>query len=548
MDFHHTIQLRVGNVSLVLYSREATPWDSIRIQKHLSGCTGSEASVTFVKELIDKCSEEHEICRVPADTVLSTRVLDIGDLKSQELTESITLFDTMQHRAPYACLSHCWGAVHTITTTRDNIQSNKEGMRIASLPRTFQDAIDFTRRLGIRYLWIDSLCIIQDDEEDWRREAAQMCDLYRNCVICIASTNSSDDRGGCYNYQPIRTVRFSSNTYGKCKTESSPWEVFVRTPLKHWALSDTPFGNRDNTGILRTRGWVYQERMLAPRFLNFLEQEVACECRLGSRCECGCQCDLMTMGAKKSEFTKAVTEGNIDSLAFEWRQMIGSYTSLKLTYQQDRLPAIAGIAQRFQEIRGSTYHAGIWRDTAVVDLTWEVWHHSASWKERGKNTYARVDGVPSWSWGCVATMIFYDWAMRDTSEKLCEVIDIGFKGLIPQGDPCGLSNHRLKIYGFILSATLRYKDIGTWCNLEIPNCKDQVNFGNDVVFGIQGPSYIPSGDLVYCLLLLKDDFHYKCLVLQKLDNEEDLYRRIGIVRHKENIFVQGAEKKVVSIV
>lgn len=155
---HHTIRLKVGQLEeILLYCLEVTPWSSIQIQNHITGWTDSEDSLNFVKETLSACSQEHELCRTPEDTPLPTRVLDLGTKTNLESGDTIRLYETDHQRAPYACLSHRWGSTHRIMTTTDSIQSHKEGINVASLPRTFKDAIDFTRRLGIRYLWIDSL-------------------------------------------------------------------------------------------------------------------------------------------------------------------------------------------------------------------------------------------------------------------------------------------------------------------------------------------------------------------------------------------------------
>jgi len=155
---HHTIRLEVGQFEeIALYCLETTPWSSIRVQSHITGWTDSKDSLNFVKDILFACSQEHELCRTPEDTPLPTRVLDLGAVGNPESKEAIRLFETGHQRTPYVCLSHCWGSSHIIRTTANNIQSHKEGINIMSLPRTFKDAVDFTRRLGIRYLWIDSL-------------------------------------------------------------------------------------------------------------------------------------------------------------------------------------------------------------------------------------------------------------------------------------------------------------------------------------------------------------------------------------------------------
>jgi len=163
MILHHTIRIQVGSSAryedeLILYCIKSTPWSSIRIQNHISGWTDTEESLEFVKEALAACSKEHALCRTSEDTALPTRVLDLRSLlEDAEHAETIRLSETGHQNAPYACLSHCWGRAIGIKTTKDSLELFKKSIQLDSLPRTFRDAVDFTRRLGIRYLWIDSL-------------------------------------------------------------------------------------------------------------------------------------------------------------------------------------------------------------------------------------------------------------------------------------------------------------------------------------------------------------------------------------------------------
>ncbi|KAB5584705.1 heterokaryon incompatibility protein-domain-containing protein [Coniochaeta sp. 2T2.1] len=107
----------------------------------------------------------------------------------------------------YAALSHCWGKSPTNTTTKAVFVSHTQGIDILSLSKTFQHTIFVTRELGIRYLWIDSLCIIQDDEDDWKREAENMADVFANAFVTIAASASTDGDGGLFYPRALETER-----------------------------------------------------------------------------------------------------------------------------------------------------------------------------------------------------------------------------------------------------------------------------------------------------------------------------------------------------
>ena len=100
-------------------------------------------------------------------------------------------------------LSHCWGTSRRLMATKETLKDLQGGVAVSSLPETFRDAIVITRRLGIRYLWIDYLCIIQDDPQDWEREASKMADVYRNSYLTISAAASADSSSGCF---PARTA------------------------------------------------------------------------------------------------------------------------------------------------------------------------------------------------------------------------------------------------------------------------------------------------------------------------------------------------------
>jgi hypothetical protein len=100
--------------------------------------------------------------------------------------------------APYIALSHCWGLAHILTTTTETLAARMEGIPPSVLPLTFQHAVQITRALNFRYLWIDSICIIQNDELDWQRESANMCNIYKNSAVTIAADAASDSTKGCF--------------------------------------------------------------------------------------------------------------------------------------------------------------------------------------------------------------------------------------------------------------------------------------------------------------------------------------------------------------
>lgn len=132
---------------------------------------------------------------VDARSKLPTRVLEIdGDKHDFQLR----LVEAGGLHGRYIALSHCWGTDRHIVTNRANLQSHKLMVGFGQLPKTFQDAVIFARALGIHYLWIDSLCIVQDDVQDWKNEAGKMASVYRDAYCTIAATGSQGDQEGMF--------------------------------------------------------------------------------------------------------------------------------------------------------------------------------------------------------------------------------------------------------------------------------------------------------------------------------------------------------------
>ena len=123
---------------------------------------------------LDTCVRAHQNCKRQQHTPLPTRVVDVG---ANDGCRPVLYLSTLGECAPYAALTHCWGVGIAFKTTTATLADRIRGMDTGELPRNFRDAVTITRRLGLRYVWIDALCIVQDDSDDWKREAASMAEI-----------------------------------------------------------------------------------------------------------------------------------------------------------------------------------------------------------------------------------------------------------------------------------------------------------------------------------------------------------------------------------
>ncbi|KAI1417299.1 heterokaryon incompatibility protein-domain-containing protein [Hypoxylon sp. FL1857] len=349
-----------------------------------------------VKEYEYFCTAAREaLPRVPT---LPARVVDVGRRDGK-----IKLVEGNGRAQKYLCLSHCWGKQQITTTTQSTLAERMLEIRTEDLSKTFAEAIDMTRRFEIDYIWIDSLCIIQDDSEDWERESVRMASIYRNAYLTIAATKSSSGDGGLFAHTPDFEVS------GTTPSGEDYYLVF-RERIHHDLTAD---GGTPHFPLMR-RAWVYQERMLSQRVLHFGYYEIFWECSTKVCCECGNVDSLGYMGTIPIPIPRKMMASALESLgrtlsgnwtnrewvesaryfiARMWRSMVTIYTALNLTIASDCLPALGGVARTFAEKRKSPYLAGLFEDSLLDDLLWITF---SCMKTRLSKWRA-----PSWPWASV---------------------------------------------------------------------------------------------------------------------------------------------------
>jgi hypothetical protein len=328
----------------------------------------------------------------------------------------------------YMTLSHCWGnSVDMIKTTKRNLASQKISIGWNDLPQVFKDAIELARSLDCQWIWIDSLCIIQNDENDWKGESAKMAEIYSNSLLNIAATSSSTSSRSLFTHR--RHPGDLADNYEDWSLEpfklvegpnGGASEVYVRVSHSrgHDFLAEQVINRRDEHVPLLGRAWVFQERILSPRTVHFGKSEMLWECNSTFACECtqiaaftpvknlqrtgtsllcenknpGTKSDK-SMGGLKAWFADIVQNraSREETLDF-WLQAVQFYSTLSLTKPFDRPYALAGIASRIHDILGSTYLAGIWMVDLPRALIWTV-------KPRCRSGTERISQkAPTWSW------------------------------------------------------------------------------------------------------------------------------------------------------
>lgn len=380
----------------------------------------SEGIFTMVDSWLNTCAESHTQCSVVYDAKFKpTRLLDVGSRGiSPKIVETA---EYQQIGINYLTLSHCWGSVmpESAKTTTATLSKRLVRIRTRTLPRTFRDAIVFTRRLGIQYLWIDSLCIIQNSPEDWQRESALMGKTYSHCFCMLAAAASDHCNGGLFARRADLPIISSAKNF---KGQRTPF-VLLRDEYFDWAmlLQKSP---------LSYRGWTLQERELSPKIVYFTKEELLFECREACGAEMADRRTYFPMKRSKLELvSKAMMDPNIrrclDPIDLErledshktnfhstndrqysaWLKLVQGYSSRKLTILSDKFPGLSGLASECSFLLNDQYIAGIWKGDIIRGLCWIA---SPSTIHSSKAEEVTAYG-PSWSWAKMAGPISYEW-------------------------------------------------------------------------------------------------------------------------------------------
>lgn len=327
---------------------------------------GSLSQLELAKKWLDACLETHQSCKV-ADQRLPTRLIDL-DCNPIRLVKSSDLIT----KPRYATLSHCWGTQDFYKLQQDTLEDFMTAIPEEKFTKTFRDAIYIARSLGLRYLWIDSLCIIQLCKTDWRHESALMSSIYSGSAVTIAAAGATDGTKGCFLKPP--------GFVGKIRFEPTTDET--------WDIAPSKFYSSVAQSHLAGRAWAVQERILSPRILHFSKTEVFWECRV---CDAS---ESFPEGSPDFEHQN-VFHPDRKPLSEIWHTIVQLYTRAKLTFPNDKMVAISGIAQKAFEESGDQYLAGLWRKDIELQL---IWRQQSPGRRLLSGSKYRA---PSWSWASV---------------------------------------------------------------------------------------------------------------------------------------------------
>ena len=369
------------------------------------------------------------------------RVLDIGEMRLH-----VSRPDEHGH---YTALSYCWGGSR-FTTTRENYGDFLREIPLQEMPKTLRDAITVTWQLGFRFLWIDALCIIQDDLLDVAKEIDGMRDIYKSATVVIAAEAAAAAKQGFLEQTlPDSAVRLPV---------SNP-DFSVQGYI--WLVDDDP---REEVGV-STRAWVFQEIMLARRLLIYTKHGVIWSCLSehgwdgtpGPQGQTWLWRKYRTAKHSLNIEDPMKPKSPDDTPSYFWRELWGSivyaYNTLELTYAGDKLPAIAGIAKEFQERTGGRYVAGLWEKELVFQLGWCVSHQGKPKCAKQSTVVVPLrqngDGViPSWSWASTTGQISFRNPRNLQEDTVLRVVNCDVKPLQEENIFGKVKTARLEVDAF----------------------------------------------------------------------------------------------------
>lgn len=367
-------------------------------ERYVEPDPSSGLSLSYETRWHERCRSEHAKCPQEVDYPLPTRVLD---LRAEDGPCNPVLFISKGKLGKWVALSHCWGGEQPVNTTISTLEIRQAGIPLESLPQTFKDAVVITKRLGFRYLWIDSLCIIQDSKTDWATEASKMGLVYKNSALTISANLAANCRAGILQRRDVEpTLELP------CKQPSinTAGHIQVRTAeLPEYDNGTIQKPEFDYTG---QRGWILQEERLSPRTLLFTKfgkqwkcheaywderRPVAGAIQFGPQDKVAATSMLLAdiLAQWRLQGPGKRTDEQLFTAINLWYAVVADFLERNLTYRTDCFPALSGLTREIQRMTRWTYRAGIWMEDIQPGLLWAV-------GGLGQRTPSYV--APSWSW------------------------------------------------------------------------------------------------------------------------------------------------------
>ncbi|KAF2829178.1 HET-domain-containing protein [Ophiobolus disseminans] len=425
------------------------------VMRRHSDNTAAAGSQAVVKSWLSQC-EGHDDCAPRQQSFFPTRLLDIGDVDTTGQVRLVISKD-LDETVRYVTLSHCWGDNVPFQLREETQEYMLEGFKVLDMPKTFRDAIAVARWADVRYIWIDSCCIIQGSKSDWEHEAKSMQQVYKHTYFNISADHSENSHGGCF----VDRLAYKITPCPYSASDSGRIYFVPRFGLTR-PLIESPIANR---------AWVSQERFLSPRILHFTAEQLFWECAGLYACETFALgmphvYDNTTSMHYRASLDRALVHQQDSSgqLHKIWGRICQDYSRAKLTYTSDKLVAFAGIVQEFRlRLSNDAYLAGLWKTDFTNGLLWKVMALDG-WPIQPNGSHelhadpcitASVQEpyrAPSWSWLGKNCTIFWQTRVRDSPQDMMSVLEVSVD-LDNDDEPSGdIRGGHIKVKGYLRPA------------------------------------------------------------------------------------------------
>ncbi|KAK3356628.1 heterokaryon incompatibility protein-domain-containing protein [Lasiosphaeria hispida] len=404
------------------------------------GGTGEPPARVQAAHWLADCRTEHSKCRRDLSSVsfVPTRLLSIG---GNDLAK-VVICERFPAPVMYGALSHRWSAeTEAVKLTRASLGGRKtDGILMSALPPLMQDSITVLRELGIEYVWIDSLCIVQDSLEDWRVEAAMMAQVYSNAELTVAATWCHGSGQSLFSRRNDSDNEFA---VAHLPSVSDRPPLFIRRAPPHFQWTTGSDAASDSEPFclwpLLSRGWVYQEQWLSRRILHFTRHELVWVCNETTACEC----------AQNQFGTAHSTVGEVSGQPSRWQDIVHEYSSRAFTQVTDRLPALAGIATMYSstcDTPPGRYLCGLWTQDFPGALFWRA--------AAGAQLLPRSNTkIPSWSWASSTGPVEFVFTDDEVEKTQVLAVHVSCRGKDVMGD---VTEAALQISGPVVLAKVFY--------------------------------------------------------------------------------------------
>jgi hypothetical protein len=425
-----------------------------------------------------ECIADHRACDQRIEE-WPRRVLDLAD-EPIRLVTSASLSQTETQQTGYACLSYAWGTSANLKTLKENLEAHMRGIDVSTLPRTLSDAVYVCKAMGIRYLWIDALCIIQDDTQDWMDQIPKMSSIYQGAELVISAQSATNVHEGFLSLTAAKNAPFKrvelpfkmpdgTTRTTKLSIREDQHGGYFNIPAHH---SHRPVDDNDTLVPLTTRAWVFQESFLARRILYATPSELAWQCSTCFRCECRPtqQQGLISRAVEYGEYDDLKTLGQIlraQHLGADkqpalsrmnlWGEIVRTYSDKKISVFTDRLAAIQGVVEALIEAIPDTfshedYLFGLWKPFLVRCLTWNR-HPRAPGNADAVALLRNI--APSWSWvTAIGGMTYYGTLHNPEAMEMVRVMGVDRYRTAASDTVFGAGGCTLTVWGMCLPVTL----------------------------------------------------------------------------------------------